>query len=286
MPGHRHLPKFASASLFAFFIASSLVPPASAQDYMEAQRCVWRCNEATGGRQPAYDQCIARSCDIEPEPKQSKKPSVAAPTGPLTGPMSGPMSGKADYSTDLPEGQWAYGTHPVMGRGAFVNIGAGAFGVTCPPPQGRYVSSVRMSQFLKPAGLTDTSVFATAFTGPFQIDSVQTWTVKSKGKVAGYGYYEIFSDICTTRIPELMTSGSYVLFNAEGHGIEQTPDGGYAMTLKTAHGMVAIKSEADMVQIPGNRVIPLSGSTKAIRRLMAECPAFRQQVTEGCEADD
>lgn len=278
MPGHRHLPKITAASIFVICSPFPATPPASAQDYMEVQRCVWRCNEATGGRQPAYGQCIARQCDTGPEPKQSQKPSIA--------PLTGPMSGKADYSTDLPEGQWAYGTHPVMGRGAFVNIGAGAFGVTCPPPQGRYVSSVRMSQFLKPAGLTDTSAFATAFTGPFQIDAVQAWTVKSKGKVAGYGYYEIFNDVCTTKIPELMTSGSYVVLNAEGHGIEQTPDGGYAMTLKTAHGIVAIKSEADMLQIPGNRVIPLSGSTKAIRRLMAECPAFRQQVAEGCEGDD
>jgi hypothetical protein len=32
-------------------------------DAMEAQRCIWRCGDATSLRQPAYDRCIARHCD-------------------------------------------------------------------------------------------------------------------------------------------------------------------------------------------------------------------------------
>ncbi|AWN50688.1 hypothetical protein [Methylobacterium sp. 17Sr1-1] len=36
---------------------------AAPADAMEAQRCIWRCGDATGLRQPAYDRCIARQCD-------------------------------------------------------------------------------------------------------------------------------------------------------------------------------------------------------------------------------
>ncbi|MET7242066.1 hypothetical protein ABZT49_01740 [Methylobacterium sp. EM32] len=36
---------------------------AASADAMEAQRCIWRCGDATGLRQPAYDRCIKRQCD-------------------------------------------------------------------------------------------------------------------------------------------------------------------------------------------------------------------------------
>jgi hypothetical protein len=252
----------AAFSLLSIFIGSSAATPATAQDYMEAQRCVWRCFEHTGGRQPAYNQC-SRQCDEPPGAGQSKRR----------------MTGTADYSTETEPGKWAYGTHPVMGKGAFVNVGDGTFGVTCPPPLGRWVASVRISKSLKPATVDSRSAFATVFTGPYQLDAVHDW------KLSENGYFESVNDICTTKIPELMKSASYVILNAEGHGIEDSGDG-YILTVKGANGLIAIKTEAEIDQIPGNTVIPLSGSGKAIKRLMAECPAFRQQMAEGCEAPD
>ncbi len=52
----------ALAPVFLTFLAPTEAQAVSA-DAMEAQRCIWRCGDATSLRQPAYDRCIARQCD-------------------------------------------------------------------------------------------------------------------------------------------------------------------------------------------------------------------------------
>lgn len=54
------------------FLAGTEAAAASA-DAMEAQRCIWRCGDATGLRQPAYDRCIARQCDTGPTKRKRRR---------------------------------------------------------------------------------------------------------------------------------------------------------------------------------------------------------------------
>jgi hypothetical protein len=53
--------------------ASVTAAEAVSDKAMEAQRCIWSCGEATGLRQPAYNQCIARQCDTAPK-KRKRRP--------------------------------------------------------------------------------------------------------------------------------------------------------------------------------------------------------------------
>ena len=73
------------------------------EDFMEVQRCIWRCAAETGSKQPAYDRCVARSCDAgqsekkKPTSRSNKDPASAEkPKGP-----SGTISGKLSYPSDF-----------------------------------------------------------------------------------------------------------------------------------------------------------------------------------------
>lgn len=59
----------------AFFLAFPFGPAlAQSEDVWEVQRCVWRCDSATKGKQPAYDACIRKNCDTpSPKSKGSKQ---------------------------------------------------------------------------------------------------------------------------------------------------------------------------------------------------------------------
>jgi hypothetical protein len=58
-----------------FFLAFPFGPAlAQSEDVWEAQRCVWRCDSATKGKQPAYDACVRKHCDTPaPKSKGSKQ---------------------------------------------------------------------------------------------------------------------------------------------------------------------------------------------------------------------
>ncbi|MFN4191703.1 MAG: hypothetical protein ACK4FR_02065 [Tabrizicola sp.] len=59
---------------------------ASAQeDYMEVQRCVWRClADSPGAESAEYHQCVAASCG-EPAPESALPPAAAPPVAPASG---------------------------------------------------------------------------------------------------------------------------------------------------------------------------------------------------------
>ena len=53
--------------LRAAVAAAALAAPASAQDPMALQRCVWSCLSSFGpNTNPAYHQCVAENCAEEP----------------------------------------------------------------------------------------------------------------------------------------------------------------------------------------------------------------------------
>jgi hypothetical protein len=71
---HLHRGKHMRLVIVALIFLASLSAPASAEpEYMEVQRCIWRCMSHTGGKQPAYNRCIARDCDAKPRKSKKRK---------------------------------------------------------------------------------------------------------------------------------------------------------------------------------------------------------------------
>ncbi len=60
-------------ALMLALMAGTAAAEAASADAMEAQRCIWRCGDATSLRQPAYDRCIARQCDTGPKTRKRRR---------------------------------------------------------------------------------------------------------------------------------------------------------------------------------------------------------------------
>jgi hypothetical protein len=236
--------------------ALSLAAPAAAQeDPMELQRCIWRClANSQGADDPAYGQCVANICDGGGE--------SAAPNEPVQ------------------TGAWTYGEHPVLGLSAHVVVDGGAFGVACfpPTPMVGYSTVVLSTDGLIP-NIGEFSGGAHVFDGPFSLGGTKRLEPTQKG------FAEMRTDACSADIDRLRSSRELKFLDVDSLGLRA--DGNETVMTVGQNGRdFDIRTAGDVAALSGTVVIPLRGSSKALSRLISNCPAIANQLAEGCGSGD
>lgn len=250
-----HMRIFHVAALLVLFHAPALAEP----DYMEAQRCIWRCQHNSVGER-AYSACVARLCNDGPKASPRRSAAPAATPRETGGP-----------------GQWTFGEHPDLGRAAYVRIGEEAFGIACNDTTfypGSHSISFRMTTGL--AAIRSPDDYVTSVVDePFALmgSNLAHFNVR--------GFFEARSNWCESGFDRLRRSKS--LLYLKNTGMSLTSEGGRTlMTITQDGGPVEIRSSADLQKVKEKLVIPLAGSTAAIGRLINACPALRRQTSDDC----
>jgi hypothetical protein len=244
--------------LFVLLLAGfAFVSPSAAveDEAMEIQRCIWRCLAGSRGPDdPAYQACVTDRCN-----DKGSEERVNASSAP---------------------GMWTYGKHPKLGLTAYVTIGEEAFGMSCEVPPGTgYAGALRMTPGLldHAAGvLSATSIY----TGPFSIDGTSTYQPHPDG------FVEALGDVCDLEVERVRKSKELWFLREKFIGLTAGSGDQTVMTLERDGKQIAVAGEADLPLISAPIVVPLTGSTAAINRLLKACPRLRRHVAEGCGSGD
>lgn len=275
------------------------VSPASAQhvaqvdeDVMEAQRCIWRCQAEYGNDWKAYEACTVRNCAGDAPPDETPPEQEAAPVPPpLTQPSplspqqslkpgsrapsagSGSLpSASAGGLSAVPSGSWRYGNHPVLGPSAYVETDEGTVSLACAyfgeSLAVAHILSLRVTGSLVSPG-TSTIMF------PGSLDTVR---IEDK---TGSGYTEQRGDTCDMAVSSfrsapvmILVPGNVTAVNDVGTHVE--------ITLDIQGRQTVVTSGDEAARLPGSRLIPLKGSSAAIGKLIAACPAARLDIENNC----
>ncbi|WP_099557381.1 hypothetical protein [Hartmannibacter diazotrophicus] len=282
------------------------VPAHAEDDPMEVQRCVWRClANSRGADDPAYHACVDRMCSDGPAEPRAQAPASRwqdAPVTPKTSRRLQPaiVPGKPFVTEQAPPdyaqpraqepsyeppaaaygstGRWTYGYHPVLGRAAYIQLGREAYGLACNDgagPATYAAAAIRMTPGLVPTA-TQPMGAVSVFAEPYGFGGAMSM-YRSK-----HGYLQEQGDYCGLPVDQFMQSRAllyirdkFVSIHAEGNvGVTDIEQDGER---------VSLASDADLWRLRNPIAIPLTGSSAAIRRLVAECPMLRRQVSEGCD---
>ncbi|MCQ0987513.1 hypothetical protein [Jiella marina] len=175
------------------------------------------------------------------------------------------------------EGRWVYASHPVLGETAHVVIGDRALGLACLPvddsASGASVLVMRMSFGLVPsATLSDGAV--SFYSRPFAFGGAATFEAVPAGFIAR----EL--DVCSQTLPLLSRSRELVFL--EGELVSGDAGEGATVTLRRNGAETVLAGESDLQAASGRIVIPLRGSSRAIQRLEAACPAIGRTKAALC----
>lgn len=228
--------------------------PAMAQDGMDLQRKVWRCQyhardmSLSGAAEEAFlDRCLNGGSG----PQRSGTRSAAAA-----------------------DGVWSYGHHPKLGLSAHVNTGGESMGLVCALKgvglgRGDTVS-FRMTPGIspnatKPAGAI---LFVDGTGGVYTFESNPGGFVELKENACGFAQ-------------SFQRGKSFI-------STVGTDPGGFArgktwVTTLTQGGIPKeIAGEADVSKLTDVKIIPLKGSAAAIRKLINACPAMAEDFRNDC----
>jgi hypothetical protein len=231
---------------FALGLLVSLSPAASAQDDpMEVQRCIWRCGDETGLVQPAYDACIAQKCDAGPS---------AQPAAPQV------------------QGRWTYGDDDYLRMSAYIEVPEGAIGLAC-AYDGDSLAVADVVALRVTTGLAQGNELHYLFDG-----APDGGTIALADDV---GYLEYKGDTCSTHVAAFQKAKA--LFILEGKIISIAGDGAdNVFTVEQAGDRIEVRSFDEAKARLKGRSIPLTGSSAAIRTLLANCPAAQRDIDMNC----
>jgi hypothetical protein len=241
--------RFVAATLCLLALQS--VPALAEPEYMEVQRCIWRCMHNSGGaNSPAYQACVQRQCNDAPG-KKGKQSSRAS---------------------------WTYGEHPRLGLSAHVEIGEEAFGVACAAsdyhPGNSAGASVRITPGLV-ATATQKRGAVMVYLQPFAVVGGMTFKPNKLGFVENIGI------ACDTGIKRMQNSKALLFLREKMLSIEPR-DGKATLIVEGPSGPTAIMSPADLNPLAEAVRVPLTGAPAAIRKLVQACPALRGQMRQDC----
>ncbi|MDZ4790841.1 MAG: hypothetical protein SGJ17_06450 [Hyphomicrobiales bacterium] len=226
-------------------LACTSIPAAVEEDYMEVQRCVWRCLAGSkGADDPAYNACVERLCSGNPSKSE----------------------------------EWTFSEHPALGLSAHVNIGSEAFGIACmgtdANSDSNYVASLRMTRGLAPA-TTKRPGMVMVFVQPFYIAGQGIFTENPLGFVETLGGY------CSAQIKELRSSKK-LLFLREKIIRMNYSNAGSTLIVQKDGPPVSIQSVRDLNNLAEAIAVPLKGARKAIDQLLKTCPSVRRLMNQDC----
>jgi hypothetical protein len=240
------------AALAVIFLGLAPASALAEPDYMEAQRCIWRClANSKGVEDPAYNRCIARDCD-----------------------------GNGSSSNKRRGAKWTYGEHPVLGMSAWVAVGEEAFGVACKVsdyhPGNSAGATIRMTPGLVPAA-TEKQGAVSVYLQPFAVGAGRTFKADRRG------FVEYSGNACEAGLPRLRRSKA-LLFLQERMLPSQTVAGDtpQALVVDGPAGPVAITQVSDLNQLGEAVRVPLAGAPAALDKLARDCPALRRQMRQDC----
>lgn len=172
--------------------------------------------------------------------------------------------------------QWQYGTHPVLGLSAHVDLeDGGAIGLACRNPvfnpiQDSFVA-IRMT-----GDLTVDGNFVMLFDGAGDYQTLQ-----AEASTPGNGYSEWGGNTCMTAVDAFKRANALVTTPARivsfgGWAEDQYVD----FELKPLSGQAFQAS--GFAELPERRAISLRGSSAAINSLIAACPSMRIDIEQNC----
>ncbi len=212
-------------------------------DPMAVQRCVWQCLAgAKDANDPAYGACVASRCGDDEAPADSPA-TPAADAGP----------------------GWTYGADEVIGSSAHIATGSGAIGFTC--------------------GSQGPEVTLMVDNGLFQDEDLVLLFDNAPSSVAlsrGPGAFSATRDAaCFLALSEFRTA--HTLFIAPGKLTAIRAEGDQSVKTITLNGRdVGIRRGVEAVDALGARVVPLTGSSRAIETMLAGCPDVRADIANDC----
>lgn len=249
------------------------------EDAMEVQRCIWRC-QANYPVWSEYEACVAQQCSgseqqAAPEPPPEPPPALSPPS-PLAPQQSLRPGSKAPSASaglpKVPAGAWRYGDHPVFGPSAYVEVGDGTVSLACAysgtdPTVGDILRLRLTGNILAPGQVT------VMFQGRPDAFTIEDET--------GSGQTEKRGNTCETAVSAFRGADALVLVPGRIDGI-QSVGGGTEITIDNGGRRSVIRSAKEGARLPGSRLIPLKGSSAAIGKLIAACPAARLDIENNC----
>lgn len=229
----------------AFSLMALAGVAAAEDDVMEVQRCIWRCGAETGMKQPAYDACIAEKCD----------------SGPSTQP-----------ATPEVQGRWTYGDDDYLRMSAYVEVPDGAIGLAC-AYDGDSLAVADVIALRVTTGLAQGNELHYLFDG-----APDGGTISLSDDV---GYLEYKGDTCSTHVEAFRKARS--LFILDGSVISIAAEGDDTVfTVEQDGERIEVRNVAEAKARLKGRTIPLAGSSAAIAKLLANCPAAQRDIDINC----
>lgn len=189
------------------------------------------------------------------------------------GVASAPVPARAE------EARWTYGRHPVLGTGAYVELGGAAIAVVCgysgPDLARDDVVSVRLTRDLLPVA------------APEEIVTMFDSADRDHGPRLEWnpaGYVEGRGNSCETGFQDFRTGRALLLIPGRVAGVEMRGSG--SVTRIRQNGAVhVIAGSADFAKLQDVVRIPLTGSGQAIAKLLKACPAIQRDMDSNCGSD-
>lgn len=227
---------------FVLTLAFVATTAAAQEDPMEEQRCVWRCLANSAG---ASDP--AYNACVERQCIAGGAPAAPAP-----------------QAKAAPSGGWVFGDNRQLGRSAYGQVRQGAIGLAC--GAGGWPLELRITKGL--------------FQGPamtlmFDDGGAVTVPAGSGGVTRKQG------GACDFNVSSFRRASTLYLVDGAIKSIASDASG-TIVTLQRKGKSVGARSAAEAYRTLGGVAVPLAGSSAAIDRLLASCPAARVDVAAGC----
>ena len=230
------------AAVLILALAFAATAAAAQEDPMEVQRCIWRCLADAAG---GADDPAYHAC-VQRQCNEG-------------GPSPAPKAGAAR------KGEWVFGDHRQLGRSAYGQTAQGAIGLACGPTAG-FTLDLRIDNRLF-HGPAMTLMFDNR--GATSVKAAPGAVTRRKG------------DVCDLDLGAFKSAST--LYLVDGEIASVASDGsGTVVTLRRQGKSVAARSAAQAYRALGGVAVPLAGSSAAIDRLLAACPAARADFVAGC----
>jgi hypothetical protein len=188
---------------------------------------------------------------------------------------SASADGKDSASGSADDPVWTYGVHPQLGKSAYVETSDGAVGLACAyfgnSAAMAHILSFRATPNLAKQGTLDI-MFDDGSGGGVPVTHSQ-------------GFVEYKSDTCTIHLDSLKKASVLHVLEGRVEGFDNS-SGETVMTVSQdgATFQFSSKNIGELDKLKARR-FPLTGSAKAINRMIAECPAAQRDIEWMCGAD-
>ena len=166
---------------------------------------------------------------------------------------------------------WTYGTHPVIGTGAYVTVGTEAIGLVCGKAgsggSNADIVSLRITLGLVPSSKVFPVIL---FEGTGQRAETAGAPMQAGRRAT---YFESYGSSCENDIANFQRARAIVLLPGGPLSHEQYDFVG---------GAYRQRNGGDILGVPGAVRMPLTGSGTAIEQLIRACPALQRDIVRPC----